>query len=303
MRYTPLDVRHQDFPTSVGGYRKTEVRSFLADLAEDIEARVTSQQALTERVAELETQLQHYRQSEDDLRRAVMGAERMAGELRENARREAELITSQAELHRESVMQQANARAASLEAHTEARAQELETLHRTRSTELEAAMANRSTHLESAYNARFSELEGLFHRRHRELEQGLSARTAYLEAVFSQRHNELSTLLSRAREEQAQFVAQYRALVGSFHQLAARYLTPDTGPLPLDVPSIAAPEPQALGNGAGTEASGTDIEPVQPTPEKTSPETQAVQAHTQPTPTPTTEGETQRVSVEEQRFV
>ena len=290
--YTPLDVRHQDFPTAVGGYHKGQVRSFLAEVSEDLEARLTAQQALSERVTELEAQIQHYRQSEDDLRRAVVGAERMAGELRENARREAELITTQAQMHRESVMQQANARAASLEAQTEARINELEGLYRTRNTELESAMANRSTHLESAYNARFSELEGQFHRRHRELEQGLSARTAYLEAVFSQRHNELSTLLSRAREEQAQFVAQYRALVGSFHQLAARYLTPDAGPLPLDAPPM--PEPQALGNGASSGAAG----PVLPAP----PESRLDQAAIPPSP-PTPEGETQRVNADEQRLV
>ena len=250
MKYSPLDVRHQEFPGNMGGYRKAEVRSFLNDMADDVEAHLQAQQSMQARIQELEAQLQEYRQIEEDLRRAVVGAERIAGELRENARREAELVSAQAEVYRDGVTQQANARSAALEARHEARTTELETLHRARGTELEAAHQSRSTQLESSYNARFSDLESLYHRRHRELEQGLSARTAHLEAVFSNRHNELSTLMSRARDEQAQFVAQYRAMVGSFYELANRHMLPDASPLPLELPHTAAEFPLALGNGA-----------------------------------------------------
>ncbi|GGR21540.1 DivIVA domain-containing protein [Deinococcus ruber] len=250
MKYSPLDVRHQEFPGTMGGYRKTEVRTFLNDMADELEGHLQTQQSLQARIQELEAQLQEYRQIEEDLRRAVVSAERIAGELRENARREAELISAQAEVYRDGVTQQANARSAALEARHEARTTELETLHRARGTELEAAHQSRSSQLEASYNARFSDLESLYHRRHRELEQGMSARTAHLEAVFSSRHNELSTMLSRAREEQAQFVAQYRALVGSFYELSARHLMPDTAPLPLELPHTATEFPLALGNGA-----------------------------------------------------
>ncbi|WP_425145764.1 DivIVA domain-containing protein [Deinococcus sp.] len=278
MKYTPLDVRHQEFPTGMNGYRRAEVRNFLTELATQLETRLQEQQALNERILELEGQLHEFQQSEEDLRRAVIGAERIAGELRENARREAELISAQAEVYRDGVTQQANARSAALEARHEARTTELETLHRARGTELEAAMASRSTQLEASYNARFSDLEALYHRRHRELEQNLSGRTAHLEAVFSHRHNELSNLLSRAREEQAQFVAQYRALVGSFYELSQRHLMPDAAPLPLERPSPshsaglppAIPDPfgsaLALGQGAPDEPAHTSSETDTSTP-------------------------------------
>ena len=241
MKYTPLDVRHQEFPGNLGGYKRLDVRTFMNELADDLEELLQARLDLSEKLAALEGRLAEYRQSEDDLRRAVVSAERISQELRENARREAELISAQAEAYRDGVTQQANARSVALEARHEARTGELETLHRARSTELEAAHQGRSTQLEASYRARFSDLEAQYHRRHRELEQGLSGRTSHLEAVFSQRYNELSSLLSRARDEQAQFVAQYRAMVGSFHELASRHPLPEALPLPTEMPPSALP--------------------------------------------------------------
>ncbi|GGJ73338.1 hypothetical protein GCM10008939_17060 [Deinococcus aquiradiocola] len=229
----------------MGGYKRLDVRTFLNELADDFEELLQSRQELNERLALMEGRLAEYRQSEDDLRRAVVSAERIAQELRENARKEAELITTQAEAYRDSVTQQANARSVGLEARHEARTGELEMAHRARSTELEAAHQGRSTQLEASYRARFSDLEAQYHRRHRELEQGLAARTAHLESVFSQRHNELTTLLSRARDEQGQFVAQYRALVASFYELASRHAQPEGSPLPTELPQgTAVPLPE-----------------------------------------------------------
>ncbi|MGI8748607.1 MAG: DivIVA domain-containing protein, partial [Deinococcus sp.] len=116
MKYTPLDVRHQEFPGGMGGYRKPEVRSFLNDIADDLEELLQVRQRLQDHLQVLETRQEEYRRTEDDLRRAVVGAERISQELRENARREAELITSQAESYRDGVIQQAEARSQTLEA-------------------------------------------------------------------------------------------------------------------------------------------------------------------------------------------
>jgi cell division initiation protein len=214
MKYSPNDVRHQEFPGGMGGYKRLEVRTFLSELADDLEELLLSRQELNERLQTLEGRVTEYRTSESDLHRAVVSAERIAQEVRENARREAELITSRAETQ-----------AAAMESSHEARQSELESLHRSRSSEVEAT-----------FRARFSDLEAQYHSRHRELEQGLSTRTAFLESVFSQRHTELSNLLSRVRGEQAQFVAQYRALVGSFHELAGRHPLPELLPLPTEAP-------------------------------------------------------------------
>ena len=155
MKYTPIDVRNQEFPGGMGGYKRPEVRAFLAEVADDFEELLLARQDLNERLQALETRVSEYRGSEGDLHRAVVSAERIAQEVRENARREAELITSRAEA-------QANA---------------LESSHEARQSELEGGHRSRSGELEATFRARFSDLEAQYHSRHRELEQGLSART------------------------------------------------------------------------------------------------------------------------------
>ncbi len=70
MKYTPLDVRHQEFPGAMGGYKRLDVRTFLNELADDFEELLQSRQELNERLALMEGRLAEYRQSEDDLRRA-----------------------------------------------------------------------------------------------------------------------------------------------------------------------------------------------------------------------------------------
>jgi cell division initiation protein len=238
MRYTPLDVRHQEFPGRLGGYRRAEVRGFLSEVADDLEEGAQWRARLQDRVTELEARLEEYTRTEQDLRRAVVSAERIGAEVREAAKREAELITREAEAYKEQVAQAANTRSGSLETRHEARISELESLHRARSTELESAHLARSTQLEAGFRARFSDLEAQYQRRHRELEQSLAARTGHLEATFSQRHAELSTLLTQTREEHAQFVTQYRAVVGSFAELASRHLLPEALPLPTQAPAV-----------------------------------------------------------------
>jgi cell division initiation protein len=300
VKYTPLDLRHQEFSGNMGGYKRLDVRTFLNDVADDLEELLQARQELNERLIAQEGRLAEYRQSEDDLRRAVVSAERIAQELRENARREAELISAQAEAYRDGVTQQANARSVALEARHEARTGELETLHRARATELEAAHQGRSTQLEASYRARFSDLEAQYHRRHRELEQGLSARTTHMESAFSVRHNELSSLLSRARDEQAQFVAQYRALVASFYELSSRHPLPEPTPLPTELPPTSDTGGQyaregAVMSGPGVSDPGMSGSPVSATEPGIS--------RTELQPVPQTADPEAVGSLEEQQFV
>ncbi|MFC4453377.1 DivIVA domain-containing protein [Deinococcus sonorensis] len=230
MKYTPLDVRHQEFPGTMGGYRRPEVRAFLSELADDIETLLHSRQDIIEHVRALETRLEEYRQNEDDLRRAVVSAERIGQELRENARKEAELIVSKADSYREQVTREGEQLAAALE-----------TQHQARSNELEAVQRARSTELEASYQARFAELEAAYQRRHHELEQGFNVRASQLEHQYTARHNELSGLLTHARQEYVQFLSQYRTLVGSFHDLAAQHPVPEPGLSPAPAAAEAAP--------------------------------------------------------------
>ena len=73
MKYTPLDVRHQEFANStLGGYNKREVKEFLNAIADDLEEIERQNRAMQERLLQLEGQINDLRQGEESLRRVVV---------------------------------------------------------------------------------------------------------------------------------------------------------------------------------------------------------------------------------------
>ena len=205
MKFTPLDIRHQEFPLRFGGYQRASVRAYLSDLAEDFEELLQRQQEQQEYLLGLEKQLEDHRQHEDEIRRAVIAAERIGHEVRENAVRESQLLISQATTEHEGVLRGA-----------ESRRSELEARHQARMSALEAA-----------FRTRFAELERQLHDLTLERDRVQAQRLMELEREFSERHTELSARLTASRLEYAQFLSTYRALMSSFSEMSARHGLPE----------------------------------------------------------------------------
>lgn len=210
MRFTPLDVRHQEFPTRLGGYDRRSVRAFLDELSEDLETLLQAQEAQREYLTALERDLEERKHNEDEIRRAVVAAERIGHELRENAARESDLMLAQASTHRDGIVRDA-----------EAKTRELEAQHQARVAALEAA-----------FRTRFADLERQYHQLTLERDRVQAERLAQLEQAFTERHVDLSGRLSTVRQEYAQFMGGYRALMASFSDMATRHLILDDTPLP-----------------------------------------------------------------------
>lgn len=210
MKFTPLDVRHQEFPNRMGGYERSGVRAFLNDLADDLEQQLQQHQTLLERVAVMEKELEAQRRNEDEIRRAVIAAERISHELRENAAREAELMVAQATTERDGLLREIESRR----------------------NELEAGHQARLSALDAAFRGRFADLERDHHALILERERAQAQRLGELERAFSEQHAALTTRLTMARQEYAQFLSGYRALVASFSELAARHALPEEPALP-----------------------------------------------------------------------
>ncbi|MEZ0347046.1 MAG: DivIVA domain-containing protein [Thermus sp.] len=107
MDLTPLDVRYQEFPTGLRGYRKEAVRGYLARVAEVMEALIQENEALREKVRSLEEEALRLKEAEGELRRAVVAAEKIARELKAQAEKEAELIRKEAQAAKEQVVREA----------------------------------------------------------------------------------------------------------------------------------------------------------------------------------------------------
>ncbi|MEX2501050.1 MAG: DivIVA domain-containing protein [Trueperaceae bacterium] len=100
MRLSPLDIQHIEFERSVSGYRPAQVRAFLERVAAEREELLKEAQGLRDRAADQQRRIEALEAAEADLRHAVVAAERIANQMRENARQEAKIIVQEAESER-----------------------------------------------------------------------------------------------------------------------------------------------------------------------------------------------------------
>ncbi len=99
-RLTPLDIRHVEFSRRAGGYDRREVKAFMERLALEVEDALRESQGLRKRLSATEAEVARLRNAEAELQTAVMATERMAGDLKETAKREAQLLLDDAERQR-----------------------------------------------------------------------------------------------------------------------------------------------------------------------------------------------------------
>ncbi|CAN5471643.1 DivIVA domain-containing protein [soil metagenome] len=105
MKLSPLDVQHQEFDGALSGYSKKQVRDFLAKAADALEEVIREKKALREEIFRRDERIEALQAGELELKHAVVAAERIGNELKQNARREAELIIQAAEQQKNQVIQ------------------------------------------------------------------------------------------------------------------------------------------------------------------------------------------------------
>ncbi|MGH7310455.1 MAG: DivIVA domain-containing protein [Candidatus Rokuibacteriota bacterium] len=99
MRLTPLDIRQQQFTVRMfRGLDPQEVDAFLEDVAEDFEAVLKDNALLREQMTALEERSRGLIDREKALQDTLLTTQRLAEEMKESARREAQLIMREAEL-------------------------------------------------------------------------------------------------------------------------------------------------------------------------------------------------------------
>ncbi len=211
MKFTPLDISHQTFPSRVSGYDRAAVQGFLSELGTSVEELLRERQEHLRRIEALSSELAEKKEQEDEIRRVVMAAERIAHDMKENAIRESELLLAGAQ----------------------AQVQELQKQQEVRSAQLETAFQGRVSSLEIAFRNRFADLEREQHELTLSRERQHAERMALLEQQFADRYLELQSRMTAARQEYVQFLNGYRALVASFADLSQRHTLPDDAPLPL----------------------------------------------------------------------
>src|SRR5215472_3252418 len=124
---TPLDVRRTEFPAALRGYDKARVDEFRDRVANELERLTRINQELESKAKGFHEQLRAFRDRDKALNDALVSAQQLRAEMKEQADREAALILREARGEAERIVDAAKAEIRKLEG-------ELQTLDKSRVT-------------------------------------------------------------------------------------------------------------------------------------------------------------------------
>jgi cell division initiation protein len=107
MRITPIDIQQQQFKTRMFGYDTAAVDQFLELLADQLERLMSSNNELKEKMSRTTSSLDELRERENALQQMLLAAQQVTEGLKENARREAEIIMADAHMAGERIIRTA----------------------------------------------------------------------------------------------------------------------------------------------------------------------------------------------------
>ena len=96
MALTPVEIRHITLGRALLGYGRAHVDKLLDDIVNSFEQVWRERADLADKVESLEQELIRHRELETLLRTTLVSAERASAELKDQARREAELVITEA---------------------------------------------------------------------------------------------------------------------------------------------------------------------------------------------------------------
>lgn len=97
MPLTPLDIHNKEFGRRLRGYDEDEVNEFLDQVIKDYEALIRENKEMQNQVLTLQEKLNHFANIEETLSKTIIVAQEAADEVRNNAKKEAQLIIKEAE--------------------------------------------------------------------------------------------------------------------------------------------------------------------------------------------------------------
>ena len=110
MNITPLDITQKQFRRVFRGLDPEEVEAFLGLVAVELEALLKDYANLHDDAQRKREQLAEFRERERALQETLVAAQKASEEIRDSARKEAEITISDAELQAEKIVQSGHAR-------------------------------------------------------------------------------------------------------------------------------------------------------------------------------------------------
>jgi cell division initiation protein len=105
---TPVEIRHVRLGRGLLGYRRAATDRLLEEIVDSFEEVWRERAELQDQNERLESDIARYRDLETLLRKTLVTAERSSEELREQARREADVVLAEARAEARKITQQAH---------------------------------------------------------------------------------------------------------------------------------------------------------------------------------------------------
>ena len=105
----------EKFSYEANGYNRNEVNSFVSDVIKETEGIITRVKKQNAEIDELKKELQHYREIENSLKNAILRAEETGDNIKSMARKESEMIITDAKHNASRIVNEALLKAERIE--------------------------------------------------------------------------------------------------------------------------------------------------------------------------------------------
>lgn len=116
MKVSPLDIEQMKFHVVFRGYNRGEVDSFLDSIAQEMEEIIRELTELRELRDSYEQRRQELTNQEETIKNTMLTTQKLMEEIKENARKEADLIVKDAEIRSQQIINNVQQEKAAMEA-------------------------------------------------------------------------------------------------------------------------------------------------------------------------------------------
>lgn len=114
MTLTPVDIQQQQFRVRFRGFDIREVDRFLEQAAETFTSLQEENQKIKEELRRMKMESQGYKEREETFKRAMLNSQKVLEQMKDNARKSAEVIIADAEVKAEKILNRAHNRLSQL---------------------------------------------------------------------------------------------------------------------------------------------------------------------------------------------
>lgn len=120
MALTPIDIHNKEFTTKFKGYDPDQVNDYLDEIVATLEQLIRENKDLEKRVKFNEEKVDYFNSIQETLNKSIIVAQEAADRLKENARKDAEIILFEAEKEADAILKKAAEKATQINRETDA---------------------------------------------------------------------------------------------------------------------------------------------------------------------------------------